>query len=110
MKTRLFFLTAFLSSSLLSAQSLKDAIRLSDNEQYDKATEAFKALILLQPSNGDNYYYAGKNYFRSESPDLAKQSFMKGIEAQPTGVMNYVGLGHSLWIEGKLTEAKSNFD
>jgi hypothetical protein len=39
----------------LSAQTLSDAIRLSENEAYEKAEKAFNTVITADGSNADAY-------------------------------------------------------
>lgn len=92
-----------------SSQTLKDAIKLTDNEQFQKATAVFKKLIQAQPSNGENYFYFGENYFKNEDLDSAATLYKKGIEVNATNGLNYVGLGKIELVNGKAEEAKANF-
>lgn len=112
-----------LSVSLLavffsSAQSLQDAIRLSESEQFEKASEAFISLIQREPTNGDHYFFYAENIFRQElldstfkSPDLdsAKMVYEIGLQKNPGNPLNYVGVGKVLWYQGKSAEAKKKF-
>ena len=65
------FFTALLICANLFAQTLNDAIRLTDNEQYEAATALFKVLISNEPANATNYYYLGENYLLSDNADSA---------------------------------------
>src|SRR5262245_15715163 len=76
----------------LSAQTLKDAIKLTDSEQYEAATTAFQNLVKAQPANGTIYYYFGENYLMAENKDSAKIIFLKGLEADPANALNTIGL------------------
>ena len=96
------------SATALSAQTINDAIKLSDNELFESAQSAFGKLIQVEPANGDNYFYLGENFFRMENPDSAKITFQKGIEIAPENPLNYVGLGKVLWYKNDTT-AKSSF-
>src|SRR4051812_15000128 len=71
------FITFIAASSVVSAQTLKDAIRLTVNEQFEEATGTFKALVQKEPANATNYYYFGKNYIQQEDLDSAKIIFQK---------------------------------
>ena len=62
---KLFFIAAFMLTSTLFAQSLNDAIKLTTNEQFQSADQAFQKLIQLGPGNGEYYFYYGENYFKS---------------------------------------------
>src|SRR2546423_214615 len=66
-------LTVVAFSAASFAQTLKEALRLTDNEQYEAARDAYKALIAKEQNNGINYYYLGENYLLSEEPDSALQ-------------------------------------
>jgi tetratricopeptide (TPR) repeat protein len=96
----------------LSAQSqtIQEAIKFTDNEQFETATRAYKALLKGQPANGDIYFYLGENYFKNDDVDSAFYYYKKGFEAGPTSPLNYVGQGKLLQFEGKSTEAKTQFD
>lgn len=104
--------------SHVSAQSLQDAIKLSESEQFEKAGAAFISLIQNEPNQGDNYFYYGENYFKQEildssfkSMDLdsARISFQTGMKKNPGNPLNYVGMGKVLWYEGKTEESKKQF-
>lgn len=110
MKMKKLVTVALLASvSFVQAQSLKDAIKLTDNEQFYSATRAFRNLIQQQPTVGENYFYFGENYFKSEKLDSAQMSYTKGFEINPTNPINLVGLGKVQWYNGKYEEAKTNF-
>src|SRR5882762_7594665 len=70
--TMKILLTTILAAGFLGsihAQSLQDAIKLSESEQFEKATAAFVSLIQREPTNGDNYFFYGENYFKEEIID-----------------------------------------
>lgn len=91
------------------AQSLKDAIKLTENEQFYAATRAFRNLIQQQPTVGENYFYMGENYFKSEKLDSAQIAYNKGAETNISNPINYVGIGKVDWYSGKFDAAKANF-
>jgi len=102
----------------VSAQSLQDAIKLSESEQFEKASEAYVSLIQREPTNGDNYFFYGENYFKEEiidssfkavDLDSARFLYQKGMSKNPGNPINYVGLGKVLWYEGKPADAKKQF-
>lgn len=92
------------------AQSLADAKKAIDAEQYQKATSMLKTLVNSQPKEGDNYYSLGRVYILVEEPDSAKAIFAKGTAADPKNALNYVGLGQVDLNSGDGAAAKSNFD
>lgn len=92
------------------SQTLQDAIKYTENEQFETATKAFKSLLKGQPSNGDIYFYIGENYFKNEDSDSAHYYYKKGIEIASTSPLNYIGEGKLLQYEGKIAEAKVQFE
>jgi tetratricopeptide (TPR) repeat protein len=92
------------------AQTLQQALKLTDNEQFDEATRVYKELIQGQYKNGEYYFWLGENYFKQNAIDSANHYFEKGIDVQPENGLNYVGLGKMQWYEGKFNGAKVNFD
>ena len=89
-----------------SAQTLKDAIRLTVNEQFEEATGVFKTLIQKEPQNATNYFYLGRNYVEQEELDSARAIFQKGTEIDAKNPLNFIGLGEVLLNEAKVSESK----
>lgn len=98
-----------LTSATAFSQSMADAIKLTNNEQFEKADAAFKNLVQSQPNNGELLFYYGENFFKNEQPAKAKEQYLKATEVNATNPFGYVGLGKSDWYEGKQTEAKASF-
>jgi tetratricopeptide (TPR) repeat protein len=92
------------------AQSLDDAKKALDAEQYQKATSMLKSLVNSQANKGENYYYLGEVYLRTDYVDSARAVFTKGISADPKFALNYVGLGEADLASNNPTSAKTNFD
>ncbi len=100
---------ALLVVNVAIGQTLKDALKLTDNEQFYAATRMYKNLVQQQPTLGENYFYMGENYFKSEKLDSAQLAYKKGAEVNPANPINFVGLGKVLWYSGKYDEAKATF-
>lgn len=94
---------------IANAQTLDQAIKLSKNEQFEKADKAFKDLIKSQPTNGDFYFYSGENFFDWDNIDSAKATYQRGINVNATEALNYVGLGKVQWFAGDAKNAQDNF-
>lgn len=92
------------------AQSLADAKKAIDAEQYQKATGMLKTLINSDPKEGDIYFNLGKVYLAIEEVDSAKATFTKGTVADPKNALNFVGLGHADLFVNNAAAAKGNFD
>ncbi|MGV8879938.1 MAG: tetratricopeptide repeat protein [Sphingobacteriaceae bacterium] len=100
---------AFIGSSVF-AQSIADAKKAIDAEQFQKSKSILKNLTTTQPTKGENYFYLGLAYIKTEYPDSAKTAFTKGIAAEEKYALNYVGLGWIDRIDKNAAGAKSNFD
>ena len=96
--------------SQAGAQTLQDAIKLTNKEQFERATAAFKQLIIASPQNGEVWFYMGENYWESEHPDSAEYCYHKGLEGNPHFALNTVGIGKTLWVKGKKPEAQAQFE
>lgn len=92
------------------AQSLADAKKAIDAEQYQKATSMLKTLVASQPKSGENYFNLGRVYLLSDEIDSARAAFNNGITAEPKLALNYVGLGQADLQANNATNAKTNFD
>ena len=57
MKKRILIAVLMTIGFSVEAQTLKDAIRLNENEQHDEASSVYQALITSEPTKGDYYYY-----------------------------------------------------
>jgi tetratricopeptide (TPR) repeat protein len=109
-RTKLIIGLFMVTSAAINAQTLTDAIKLTTNEQFEKADAAFKTLIAAQPTNGEIYFYYGENYFKNEKNlGMANTMYQKGVDVNATNPFCYVGLGKVQWEQGKTADAKANF-
>ena len=69
--------------SKAQSAELKAAIKYTDNEQFEKATNAFKAMVAKDAANADAWYYFGENLLAAEKTDSAEVLYKKGWEANP---------------------------
>jgi predicted Zn-dependent protease len=94
-------LTGF--SVKLKAQDLASATLLTRSEQYDKAQAMFLDLIKKEPANSKNYFFLGENYLLDYFADTisnsltvaakaAKEIYQKGVDANASDPLNYIGL------------------
>ena len=110
-----------MQDTLLNAQDLQSAIKLTRSEQFYKADKIFRSLIAKNPEDANAYYYYGDNYLQKyfsdtltysyiEMADSAKSLFQTGISKVPENPLNYVGLGEIELINKKNNEAQTYFD
>lgn len=108
---KIISITALLVIQLTAqAQTLKEAIRLNENEQQDAASGVFQSLLVKEPANGTNYYYFGTNLIDAEKPDSAALIFNQGIKADPTNPLNFVGQAELKLQQGNMSDAKPLID
>ena len=86
-------LGVMLLGSSVFAQSLEDAKKAIDAEQYQKAKGMLKNLTVTQATKDENFFYLGWVYLLQDYPDSAKAMFTKGLSVDPKSALNLVGLG-----------------
>jgi len=99
----------FLGSSVF-AQSLADARKAIDAEQYQKAKSMLKNLTTTQADKDENYFYLGWVYLKQDYADSAKAIFNKGIAVNSKSPLNLVGLGAVAHIEKDNATATNDFN
>ncbi|MDB4921657.1 MAG: hypothetical protein JWQ54_3640 [Mucilaginibacter sp.] len=99
----------FLGSSVF-AQSLADAKKAIDAEQYQKAKSMLKNLTTTQADKDENYFYLGWVYLKQDYADSAKAIFSKGLSVNAKSPLNLVGLGAVAHVEKDNATATSNFN
>ncbi|HEY4322393.1 MAG TPA: hypothetical protein VGN20_00365 [Mucilaginibacter sp.] len=92
------------------AQSLADAKKAIDDEQYQKAKSMLKNLTATQADKDENFFYLGWVYLKQEYTDSAKTAFNKGIAVNPKSALNYAGLGAAAHVDKDNTTATNNFN
>ena len=91
-KTILITLLVFACTLFVQAQSIQEAKKLTDNEQYENATSVYKELILKSPSDVTLYYYYGDNLLLSDNADSAKIVFDQGSKIDSNHPLIKIGL------------------
>src|SRR5580692_320611 len=91
------------------AQSLDDAKKAIDAEQYQKAKSMLKNLTVTQADKDENYFYLGWVYLKQDYLDSASVMFNKGIAVNSKSPLNYDGLGAVAHIEKDNATATTDF-
>lgn len=105
LKTAAAFIALFISAGV-SAQTLQEAIRLTDNEQYQKAKGVFTKLVTAEPTNGDYFFYFGDLMLKMEDTDTALVLFKKGVDINPMNPLTHVGMARHMMYTGKTAEGQ----
>src|ERR1700754_2275163 len=99
----------FLGSSVF-AQSLADAKKAIEAEQYQKAKSMLKNLTATQADKDENFFYLGWVYIKQDYADSAKAAFNKGIAVNSKSALNYAGLGAVARLDKDNAGATNNFN
>ncbi len=100
---------AFIGNSAF-AQSLADARKAIDAEQYQKAKSLLKNLTTTQAGKDENYFYLGWVYVQQDYADSAKAIFNRGLAVNPQSALNLAGLGAADRLDKDNSGAQQNFD
>ena len=106
MKRSLIFSILLPFAISANAQTLKDAIRLNENEQQDAAATVYEQLLVKEPANGTLYYYYGENFIDAEEPEKAASAFNKGLEKDPANPLNFIGQAELKLMNGDIEGGK----
>lgn len=93
MKKAGFLVVSLLLLQTTQAQTLKDALKLTENHQFELASGMFHQLIAKTPTDAHLYYYMGENMYKSERFDSAAFYYDKGTTVDAAVGLNYVGKG-----------------
>ena len=108
-RTSLLLSGAVFISVVAHSQTLQDAIKLTNNEEFEKADKAFKSLLTAQPTVGNIYFYKGENFYNWGKADSAQNTYQKGINVNAMEPLNYVGLAKVQMANGDSKSAMDNF-
>ena len=105
------FLTTLTIAIAIGANAqLTEAIKLTDREQFERATAMFKQLLTTSPNDGATWYWFGENYYRSEQNDSAEYCYKHGLEVNPRFPFNQAGMGKIAMLRGDRTAATAAFN
>ena len=110
MKKKIFIALMISLGFNASAQTLKDAIRLNENEQHDDASAMYKSMISLEPTKGDYYYYWGNNLMDADKADSAAIIFSEGLKKEPGNLLLQIGNAELKLSAGNLAEGKASIE
>lgn len=104
------FAVLVLSQFVVKAQSIADAVRAIEVEQFDKAKNILRNLSNNPTTAAEALYYLGDAYIKTAEIDSARMTFSRGVEAYPSSYFNHIGVGRIQLFEGNAAAAKANFD
>lgn len=117
MLTHITMRTTLLASTLLATTitafgqtPLENAAKLIDNERFEQATSAIKAVLATEPTNGEAWFLLGENYYHNGKLDSAMAAYERGASVNPLMPLNAVGVGKVMQAQGKTNEARTAFE
>lgn len=93
----------------VQAQSLDDAKKAIDAEQFAQAKQMLETLVKNKPKDGENYFYLGLVYIKNDHLDSAQAVFEQGIAADKKDRLNTVGQGIVELYQGNESAAAAKF-
>ena len=109
-KTGLIAAASLLLIQAMHAQTLKDALKYTENHQFELASKSYHKLIAEKPADANLYYYMGENMYKSERFDSAAFYYEKGISVDPNVGLNYAGKGKIALTKNDEATAKPLFE
>ena len=109
-KTIVYFGLFVFCTFISSAQSIQEARKLTDNEQYEEASAMYQKLIAVNVTNANLYYYFGDNLLSSDNADSAKIVFEKGKTIDANNALLKIGSAKLLLDALGVHETKSALD
>lgn len=102
-------LTALAGSLSAGAQTIAEAIALTESERFEKAATTLRSVLAASPNDGEAWFYLGENYFENDREDSAAYCYNKGVDLNPRQPLNHVGQGKVLWVKGQRDQAVAKF-
>src|SRR5690606_6359452 len=93
----------------VQAQSLDDAKKAIDAEQFAQAKQMLETLVKNKPKKGENYFYLGLVYIENDHLDSAQAIFEQGKLADKKDRLNTVGEGIVELYKGNESAATAKF-
>lgn len=93
----------------VSAQTIAEAIALTESERFERAGAMLRTILAANPSDGEAWFHLGENFMESDREDSASYCYTKGVEMNPRQPLNHIGQGKLLWIKGDREQAAARF-
>jgi len=104
------FILALFATVAMAQPSLKEGIKMLDNENYKGALDQFNAIAKADPKNGTIYFYIGEVSYLQDDAMEAEKAYKKGLNINSQCAECKVGLGKILLDQGKDAEAQDYFE
>ncbi len=108
---KLFFtvLTLVLGTSTQAQNTLKDALKNTENERYEEAKRNFESLISSDPTSVQNLYFFGNYYQVTGDNKSAISMWQKAGALNPEDKLSQISLAKAIYFGGDTTTAAQQF-
>jgi tetratricopeptide (TPR) repeat protein len=110
MKKTVVLALACASFFSVKAQTIEEAVKALEVEQYEKSRVELVKLAQSMPTDYRPYFYLGELYFRIGDNDSSAYFYRKGIEANQELPYNSIGLAKVALAQGDTSAANSLID
>lgn len=105
------FIASLLLSAVLFGQTIQDAQKAIDNENYFKAKQIlYKLLADGTVAKNDVYYYLGNAFLKDDDADSAKIMYKLAYDPNTRSALGSVANGRLALLSKNNAEAKASFD
>jgi tetratricopeptide (TPR) repeat protein len=108
-KLTLVLMASSICYSTANAQTIGDAKKAEDQENYDSAIRTYRKL--LAGNTDDNIFFSlGNAYLQNEKVDSANYYFNEGLARNKKSAINMVGLGKAKLMKNDVAGAEQHFN
>ena len=109
--TTLSLLTIFLlSTKMLIAQKVEDAVKYIYYQRYNSAKEILQKWIVGNATDVNAQYWLGQAFLEEDNIAEARNVYQKALTATANAPLILVGIGHVELLEGKPNDARQRFE
>jgi tetratricopeptide (TPR) repeat protein len=94
----------------VKAQTMSEGMANEEMQKYETAKGIFSKILVKEPGNAAAMYHMGLIAFKNYQYDSARYFFNKGLQANASEGLNYIGLGVLDLNDKNKDAAKKNFD
>lgn len=95
--------------TVVSAQTLQDALKKTDNERFDLARVDYQKLTQTEPTNVDYLFNFGNFYAKIGEKDSAIIYFKKAAAVNPENLLSQVSNAKAMYFAGDTAAANQEF-
>jgi len=99
-----------LSSQILVAQKVEDAVKYIYYQRYNSAKEILQKWVAGNATDVNAQYWLGQAFLEEDNIAEARNVYQKALTATTNAPLILVGIGHLELLEGKTNDARQRFE